>query len=369
MCPPERLPLRSSVSRLTAVAATFIAALAIAPRAQAGASAAASSPDEQLEQLDESLVEGRRIRQLRDAIVDVEDRFYALYNELNPDDDFDVHCAQRARLGTRVPRRTCIVAYVEKAQAAESRDLVFWMQADPVAQAQGPNATSASVVALERFNEYRATALKVINGDARLLRLIREREELERRYVEEGRRKFGVSLARKPTQRQLAATESLFASTGPAPPDTTARTVTTPEGEVLEELDEVVVVQGSKLWQMRKQLEEAQNRIFYLYNELNEDEDYDLHCRQDARTGTRLMTRQCLVQFFEQAQLEYAQGRSGTDPGVVWQARYPEYRAVQAEVIGSDPLLRRLIDDHDRLERRYEEERKRRFKGRLILFE
>ncbi len=50
-------------------------------------------------------------------MVDLENRFYDLYNQLNKDDEFDVHCRKEARLGTRIASRICKIAYNEKAEA------------------------------------------------------------------------------------------------------------------------------------------------------------------------------------------------------------------------------------------------------------
>ncbi len=51
-------------------------------------------------------------------------------------------------------------------------------------------APDPQLVELERRDEYKQAALKVINGDARLRRLVREREELEKRYLAERKKRF-----------------------------------------------------------------------------------------------------------------------------------------------------------------------------------
>lgn len=131
------------------------------------------------EELEEVVVRGTKLWQMREAIVNAEKRFYALYNELNTNDDFDVHCDLEAPLGTRLKSRVCRVAYVADAQADFAQALLA-----------GYEAPSPEIVQLERADEYRAAALKVINGDKRLLKLARERERLEAKYLEERRKRF-----------------------------------------------------------------------------------------------------------------------------------------------------------------------------------
>lgn len=129
--------------------------------------------------LDEVIVSGMSLRQMRDAIVAAEQRFYDLYNELNQEDDFDIHCHERAALGTRIKRRECLVAFQEEAQMMYARAVM-----------NGDFSPDAVMMTLERRDEYRRNALAVINGDARLRRMIQERARLEEKYEAERRQRF-----------------------------------------------------------------------------------------------------------------------------------------------------------------------------------
>lgn len=131
------------------------------------------------EELDEVVVRGTKLWQMREAILNAEKRFYALYNELNTNDDFDVHCDREAPLGSRILRRVCRVSYVADAQAEYAQALLA-----------GYDAPDPELVELERAEEFRATALQVINSDKRLLKLVRERELLEATYLEERRKRL-----------------------------------------------------------------------------------------------------------------------------------------------------------------------------------
>jgi hypothetical protein len=155
----------------------LFAAAAIA--AAAGAPMPGAVPDEEVQELDEIEVTGTRLWKMRQQIVEMEDRFFALYNELNTNDDFDVTCRVEAPLGTRLKKRNCKVAYVEEAEAEEGQAFV-----------RGEFAPDSKLVALERQAEYRAAAVKVINSDKRLRRLLEERIKLEESYEAERKRRF-----------------------------------------------------------------------------------------------------------------------------------------------------------------------------------
>lgn len=142
--------------------------------------------------------------------------------------------------------------------------------------------------------------------------------------------------------------------------------------EPAQELPEVVV-RGNRLWQLREAMIEAEDRFYALYNELNTNDDFDVHCRREAPLGTRIKSRVCRVAYHEDAQAEYAQGLLGgfyaPNPDTVLLERRDEYRDAALAVINGNRRLRRLAQERERLEQRYEEERRKRFKGRWIIFE
>jgi hypothetical protein len=86
-----------------------------APTIATAADAAVASAEEEVV-LDEVLVRGKRLERI---IVDAEDAFYRLYNELNKDDDYDVNCAyvnaDAANPGSRITSRVCLPGFVADA--------------------------------------------------------------------------------------------------------------------------------------------------------------------------------------------------------------------------------------------------------------
>jgi hypothetical protein len=138
------------------------------------------------EELDEVTVEGARLSRMRERIVAAEDRFYALYNELNKNDDYDVHCTNEAPLGTRLKKRICRVEFYSRAKQEYGASIVSMLGG----VAGGGSAKSPTLIALEREPEYRATMLQVVQENPGLLRLLKERDALEKRYIAARKQRF-----------------------------------------------------------------------------------------------------------------------------------------------------------------------------------
>lgn len=69
-----------------------------------------------------------------------------------------------------------------------------------------------------------------------------------------------------------------------------------------EELDQVYVYGlRAETWELRRALVQAENLFYERYNELNAKDDFDMKCRVEARTGTRLGTRICRPVYQEDA--------------------------------------------------------------------
>jgi hypothetical protein len=98
---------------------------AAAPDAAAPAAAAtpAATPADQLQELDEVMVRGKR---LLDQIADEEDDFYALFNKVNKDEKYDTSCVylnlDPDSLTASIKSRVCIPGFVADAMA----DFQIW---------------------------------------------------------------------------------------------------------------------------------------------------------------------------------------------------------------------------------------------------
>jgi hypothetical protein len=121
-----------------------------------------------------------RLREMRDEIVRLEDKFYQRYNELNADDQYDVHCNMEQPTGTLLKYRVCKPEFVETATSEEAKGFLG-----------GYSVAPANMVIMAKYPDFEKAALSVINKDRDLRRLIRERDAVEARYENLRRLEFG----------------------------------------------------------------------------------------------------------------------------------------------------------------------------------
>lgn len=74
-----------------------------------------------------------------------------------------------------------------------------------------------------------------------------------------------------------------------------------------EPMEEVTVVGQRQLMTLRQQVFQAEDRAYEIFDRLNTDDDYDIHCRMVAITGTHIRQRICLPNFYRQATAAEAQ--------------------------------------------------------------
>ena len=73
------------------------------------------------------------------------------------------------------------------------------------------------------------------------------------------------------------------------------------EQDADEVMDEIVVVSKKSLDQLRVELWAAEDRAYELFNELNGDNDYDIHCYREVPTGSKILRRVCRTRFEQYA--------------------------------------------------------------------
>lgn len=93
------------------MAALLLSVAATTGRAmEAPASAADATPVEELVELNEVWVRGKKLAR---RVADAEDRLFRLYNKLNKNDIYDVHCGSLAlQPGSMIMQRTCLPGYL-----------------------------------------------------------------------------------------------------------------------------------------------------------------------------------------------------------------------------------------------------------------
>ena len=91
------------------------------------------------------------------------------------------------------------------------------------------------------------------------------------------------------------------------PSPLTGTTATDQSVQQEEVMEEVTVIGQKQIFTLRKQIIQAEDHAFEIFNILNDDDDYDIHCEMVARTGTLIRKRMCLPNFYRQATAAEAQ--------------------------------------------------------------
>lgn len=129
-----------------------------------------------------------------------------------------------------------------------------------------------------------------------------------------------------------------------------------------EPLEEVTVRGHRSLSVFRAQLRAAEDHMYNVFNELNSDDDFDIHCRMEIETGSNIPRRNCRPNFLKNATEQVAQDflrGSGNPQEALGRAHYlgqrleREMRRLAAE----NPELLAAMQQYVSLEEEYREAR------------
>jgi hypothetical protein len=206
---------------LTALGSAWTAAQ-VTPDADDERSGASSGP------MDEIQVLGTRsLRTLRLEMQAARERVYDLFNSLNSDDDFDIHCRNVPRTGTRIPQRVCRPRYTDNATSDAGQEFVRAIVLDPNCNGMIAEESCLTANAIPRAQD---AVSGVAIGDMRLAlevqrltrespafrRAITEYLVVESRY-EQARRAEGASFRASATIIDTVGTPSRRASRQDSP--------------------------------------------------------------------------------------------------------------------------------------------------------
>lgn len=71
---------------------------------------------------EEIVVRGKRLAEFRLEVQFARERAYAIFNEINSSDDFDITCDSEMRTGTRVGREVCVARFEGRISSHAARD-------------------------------------------------------------------------------------------------------------------------------------------------------------------------------------------------------------------------------------------------------
>jgi hypothetical protein len=72
-------------------------------------------------------------------------------------------------------------------------------------------------------------------------------------------------------------------------------------GQADEAIDDIVVTGQKSTAALRRDMIQAEDDFYAIYNKLNDDNEYDVRCRYESPTGQRKKYRVCRPKFFSKA--------------------------------------------------------------------
>jgi len=272
---------------------------------------------------------------LRARMIELNEEFFAEYNRLNSDDQFDIACQEDV----------CKPAFVDELEGAPIETL------------------------LAKSKDYEKNVLSLINRYPQLARIARAREALDARYGKPHRSKQGdETCADEPPGTFMRMT---FAMTGFA----LCTGLYVSDDELTDEpLPEVEInARRESLTHLRREIVRLEEAFYAKYNQLNDDDQYDIQCSPVTPTGSLLKGRECEPLFVARATEARAQGfvgSYGVSPATsIILSKWPDFEKTLVKAIQTYPELQKLAEEHAVAEKRYAVVRKLKLKGKLFAFD
>ncbi|MFL2546997.1 MAG: hypothetical protein ACJ0SL_06505 [Candidatus Rariloculaceae bacterium] len=149
---------------------------------------------------------------------------------------------------------------------------------------------------------------------------------------------------------------------GPPEPE---RSEASTAGQLGEPIEELTVTAPASLQSMRARLVRAEEDVLAIFNSLNDEDDYDIHCERETPLDSNIPVRVCRANFVNRLEARAAQdmmaGRGYFDPG--GDLRYHEriLRQKMSAFMEEDPDLYQALRAYYELKTSYDEERAERF--------
>jgi len=137
--------------------------------------------------------------------------------------------------------------------------------------------------------------------------------------------------------------------------------------ESSEPIEEIVVHGHKSIIDLKHEMYEAEETLYDVYNSLNSDDDYDIHCYEEVPTGTKIPKRVCRTNFYEKQLRRETQRMLPIN--LVFEIRKMNERmlAEMQELASTHPEYLKAIESYDQTKRTWESVRKRRCEGRLFI--
>ena len=129
-------------------------------------------------------------------------------------------------------------------------------------------------------------------------------------------------------------------------------------------MEEITVIGQRSLGTLRVQIDRAEDRMFDIFNKLNTDNLYDIHCRKVATTGSLIKRKTCAPEYFDRTEADMTQLRvAGVMVGAEYMnVRLVRYNKVMGEKWGqfakANPDLLQAIKKHYELSQELKQQRR-----------
>ena len=135
--------------------------------------------------------------------------------------------------------------------------------------------------------------------------------------------------------------------------------------EVDDTIDEITVLGARSLAMMRAEVIEAEDVVYDLFNELNNDDGYDIICKKETRIGSQIPQRICLARMYREQVAEETLDEEGGPIVIGNMTRSSRHQQILLEkmraLAGRHPELLDALKERYRLEKQYEQERDKRY--------
>lgn len=117
-------------------------------------------------------------------------------------------------------------------------------------------------------------------------------------------------------------------------------------------MTEEVVVRGQTPGALRIRIELAEEAVYDRFNEINSNDEFDIHCEEIAFTGTRMLTRVCQPNFWHAAEEDIALETVRSLQGSAFAAGTGQFRgeAHYKRLLMRDEIERLAREDEEFLE-------------------
>jgi hypothetical protein len=149
------------------------------------------------------------------------------------------------------------------------------------------------------------------------------------------------------------------------------------EPEPAETIEEIVVYGHKSLVRLHRDLYKAEDAVFDLFNSLNSDDEFDIHCYKEAPTGSHIKKRVCKTNYLRDligeatreslSSARYGIGESYIHPVQEIKRKDELLRKEMEALMVERPELANAISKASDAKQVYDSERQKRCEGRFLI--